>query len=216
MAIAAFASSAQAQGYGAPSAAPMPAKEARMEAREEMKENRLEAQVERKEIKKEAQEKRMEVRAEMKEKREATREEFKTKLKTIKDERKRTGVERTDQKIADANKRQTERLGEHVNKISEVLERIAARTAAAKAAGKDVTGIEALITTARNAVTASRAAITAQAAKTYTMTITDEKTLRMEAERVRELLKADLETTRNAVKAARAAAHAAAEALGKL
>lgn len=185
-------------------------------AREEMKENRLEAQAERKEVKKEGQEKRMEVRAEMKEKREATREEFKTKLKTIKDERKKAGVERIDQKIADMNKRQTERLGEHVNKISEVLERIAARTVTTKAAGKDVTGIETLITAAQNSITASRAAITAQAAKTYVMTITDEKTLRMEAERVRELLKADLETTRNAVKAARAAAHAAAEALGKL
>lgn len=211
-----LATQALAQGYGTPTAAPMPIKETRKEIREEMKENRMEAREERKENRKEAMEDRKGMRAEMKEKREATREEFKAKVKTIKDARKKETVERVDRKIAALNKNQTARLGEHLDKIAEVLGRIVTRTGTAKTAGKDVAGVETLIAAAQNAATAARATVTAQTAKVYALTITDEKTLRAEAERVRELLRIDLETARNAVKAARVAAHAAAEALGKL
>ncbi|KKU02512.1 MAG: hypothetical protein UX99_C0007G0015 [Candidatus Amesbacteria bacterium GW2011_GWB1_47_26] len=108
------------------------------------------------------------------------REEFKQKLQTVKDERKKKIVERADAKLAEINKRRTDAMTRHLDKMSEILAKVKAR-------GGDTTAAEA-------AVAEARSAVAAQAAKVYTITITTEDKLKIN---VGETMKALITDLRN-------------------
>ncbi|OGN30401.1 MAG: hypothetical protein A3I92_02085 [Candidatus Yanofskybacteria bacterium RIFCSPLOWO2_02_FULL_43_10b] len=72
------------------------------------------------------------------------------------------------------------------------------------------------VTAAAAAVETSRAAIAAQAAKTYTIAITSETGLKQDVGVVRQQLNNDLRTTQNTVQAVREMARKAATTLAQL
>lgn len=114
----------------------------------------------------------------------AQREEFKIKLQVIKDQRKKLLVERIDARIAEVNKNQTTRFTDNLNKLQTFLDRFS-KLATGTAALADITKAQTAINTARNAVDA-------QAAKTYTITITDDLTLKFNAGKTMSQFRLDL------------------------
>lgn len=106
------------------------------------------------------------------------RQEFKNKLQTVKDEGKRKIVERIDVKLAEINKRRTDAMTRHLDKMSEILAKVKLR-------GGDTTAAEAAVADARSAVVA-------QAAKTYTITISTEDKLKINVGETMKALMTDL------------------------
>lgn len=102
----------------------------------------------------------------------AKRDEFKTKLQTIKDQRKKVLVEKIDIKIAEVNKNQTDRFSELLNKLQAILDKINQSAD---------TNVLADITAAQLAIDTAKSAVEAQAAKMYTMIITDDAALKLNA-----------------------------------
>jgi len=176
---------------------------------------REQIQTERENFQKEIEAKRAELQSTVK----ARNEELKTKLQSVKDERKKTAVERIGQNISDLNSRMTTHYANVLDQIAEVLGRIVSRTDTAQANGKDVTAVRAAITSAQNAISAARAAVTVQTGKAYSMNIsssTVSTALRSDVGVTRQALQADLKTVENAVKAARSAVQQAATTLAQI
>ncbi|MBI5358014.1 hypothetical protein HZB69_00055 [Candidatus Amesbacteria bacterium] len=119
---------------------------------------------------------------------EAKRMEFKTKVVKIKDEKKKLIVEKLDARFNEINAKRTAQMTKHLDKMSEILAKVTGDTASASSA----------IQTARDAVTA-------QAAKTYVITISTEANLKMDVGKVRSQLEADLKSVNELVIAARKA-----------
>ncbi|MDP3726865.1 MAG: hypothetical protein Q8Q96_00950 [bacterium] len=106
------------------------------------------------------------------------REEFKTRLQTIRDEKKKAAVERIDTKIANMNEVQTVRFTTVLTKLQSILDRVSQKVKAAEANGKDTALADAAIADAQAAIDKAKAAVSAQAAKTYIIQISDEAALR--------------------------------------
>jgi hypothetical protein len=119
---------------------------------------------------------------------EAKRMEFKTKVAMIKDEKKKLTVEKLDTRFNEVNLKRTAQMTKHLDKMTEMLTKVTGDTASASSA----------IQTARDAVTA-------QAAKTYVITISTEANLKMDVGKVRSQLEADLKAVRELVNTARQA-----------
>jgi len=100
------------------------------------------------------------------------------KVQTVRDERKRKIVERVDAKLVEINKRRTDAMTRHLDKISEILVKVKAR-------GGDTVVAEA-------AVADARIAVAAQAAKIYTMTISTEDKLKINVGETMKALTTDL------------------------
>lgn len=95
---------------------------------------------------------------------------FKERLQTIKDARKRLLTQTLDEKIAAANAKHTARFSDVLTRLQEALDKI-------KPDVKDPK-ILSDIKTAQSKIDLAKAAVTSQAAKVYTIEITDEATLR--------------------------------------
>ncbi len=123
------------------------------------------------------------------------REEFRTKLQTIKDEKKKAVVERIDTKLSTINEKHTDRFAGVLEKLEMILERISV------AQDQDTTDAQKVIDIAKKAVEE-------QAAKTYTITITDEARLRANVGAVTSQLRKDLMATHKTVVDAKQAVQA--------
>lgn len=154
-------------------------------------------------------------REELKKRVEAKREELKERLKKIKDERKKQVVVRIDERLNAINANRVERFTENLDKIQKALDHVVTRTDKAADRGLDVTAVRTAVTNAQTAINASKAAIEAQASKTYTLTVNTEITLRSDVGVARQALHKDLqavfETLRNAHDMVRRAAVALAQ-----
>lgn len=118
----------------------------------------------------------------------AKREEFKIRLQTIKDQRKKLLVERIDAKIAEVNKNHTAKYTETLNRLQTFLDKF---NNSATEAGK-LSDVLANITAAQTAIDTARKAVDAQAAETYTMAITDDSTLKLNAGKTMSQFRHDL------------------------
>ena len=96
------------------------------------------------------------------------------------------------------------------------MAKIEERANRAEENGLDVSVVRMAVTAAAAAVETSRAAIAAQAAKTYTIAITSETGLKQDVGVVRQQLNNDLRTTQNTVQAVREMARKAATTLAQL
>lgn len=103
----------------------------------------------------------------------AKREEFKVKLQTIKDQKKKALTERIDTKLANVNKIQMEKFSEALTRLQGFLDKASA-SAASPTIPND-------ITLAQVAINSAKSAVEVQAARSYTMNIVDEATLRISA-----------------------------------
>lgn len=112
------------------------------------------------------------------------RDEFKAKLQIIKDQRKKTLVQRIDAKLAQVNKRQTERFSEVLTRLQGFLDKIKQSTTDTK--------VLADIAVAQTAIDTAKTAVDQQAAKTYTIQITDATTLKLNAGTTVSQLRQDL------------------------
>ncbi len=144
------------------------------------------------------------------------RAELKDRLAAVKDQRKKDAVQRAEKELAAANARMTAHFTNVLKQVRAVLGRINERITKAKEAGRDVSSVAPLVDVANAALAKADAAVVAQAAKTYTVTVTTEAGLRDAVRKAREALRADLEALRATGKAARTAVHDVAVALAQI
>lgn len=141
------------------------------------------------------------------------RKAFQEKLATIKDARKRTTLANINTRLTELNTKQTTLMSEHLETMSSLVERIMNKSSELKAEGIDTTAVESAVTTAQVAITTAQTAVAAQAAKTYTVTISGEDNLKGDVSVVMRQLQADLKATRDTVGSAR---KAVADAIAQL
>jgi len=103
----------------------------------------------------------------------AKRAEFTAKLQTIKDQNKKAIVERIDTRLTQINTNQTEKYTQVIGQLQTFLDKMSI-TASGTAKMTE-------ITTAQNAIDTAKAAVSAQAEKAYTMAITDDTALKLNA-----------------------------------
>lgn len=103
----------------------------------------------------------------------AKRTEFKERLQTIKDLKRKSVIERIDAKLAEVNKNQTAKFIEVISKLQAIVDKIKQLTTNANVLTD--------ISVAQAAIDSAITAVEAQAAKTYTMTIADDTTLKANA-----------------------------------
>lgn len=112
------------------------------------------------------------------------RDEFKTRIQTIKDQKKKALVERIDVKIARINEKQSSKFSETLTILQGFLDKIKQSTANTK--------VLADITAAQIALDAAKTTVETQAGKAYTMEITGDTALRLNAGTVVSQLRQDL------------------------
>lgn len=148
--------------------------------------------------------------------RDAHRAELQTKLAKIRDANKVRLVEKIDGSVADLNKRTTDHYLNVLDQINSVLTRVIAKTDKVQTEGKDVAVVRAKITLAQTAIASAKTKVQAQAAKTYTINVTTDATLKRAVQTVRKALHDDLVLVRDAVRAAHEAVKQAIVALANL
>ncbi|MBI4089181.1 MAG: hypothetical protein HY424_00560 [Candidatus Levybacteria bacterium] len=121
----------------------------------------------------------------------AKRDEFKARLQTIKDQRKKTLLERINTKLENINKKHTTRFSKVLTKMQAILDQITQSTIDGKIL-EDSKIVQVSIDTAKTAVAS-------QSAKTYIIEITDELSLRLNAQTEIMQLRQDLVTVHNLV-----------------
>ena len=180
-------------------------------------------QAQREEAKQQIEQKREEVKNAIEAKRQALkttietkREALKGRLEVVRDEKKRQAVERIYTALNAINERLTDHFLNVLDQVEDVLDRVQSRADKAKANDLDVASVQTAIDDASRAIEAGRTAVREQAAKSYSVTVTDEATLRENAKSAKEQLRKDLEAVKNVVKAARDSVRAAAVALAQI
>lgn len=156
-------------------------------------------QQQRDELKATVSQKREDFRMILEEKRKEASESFKQKrdllqqrLQSIKDERKRALVLRINEKMADVNRRRTDQMNDALQKMSSLLDRLNEKADLAKASGKDLTAFERATTEAQTAIEAAQTAIASQAAKVYTLEVTNQETLKTTVGKAASQMQSDL------------------------
>jgi hypothetical protein len=187
----------------------------RQEVREDIKEKREVVKVEVKKTREESKEKISALRQDLEKMREQGKKDLKAKLAKIKDVKKREATERINDNIAKLNKERTEQFGDVLNKLSSVLDRVDERANRAGSKGVDVANAKTAIATARQAITDANTVVKVQSEKIYTITVTDEATLKQKVGEVRQQLRDDLTKVHDVVKSAREAVRNAATTLAK-
>ncbi len=142
------------------------------------------------------------------------REAFQQKLQTIRDERKKALVDRLNKNLNEVNKKRTDQMLKYLTRVSEVLDKVRSRSAAAKAKGKDTSSVDAAITKAQGDIDKAKSAIIAQAGKDYTVTISSEDNLRTDVGTTMKSLQGDSQVVRDLVIAAHKSVSDAVRALG--
>jgi len=118
------------------------------------------------------------------------KEVFKERLMGIKDERKKEIAERVDYRMTTLNKRVTTLLGQALDRLTAITEKLASQTD---------------VTKANEAITVAQVAVNEQAVKEYVIEFTDDDGLKVGATTAKETLKADLKVVRDLVGVARQA-----------
>lgn len=148
---------------------------------------------------------------------EARRAESKTKFKervaVMRDERKKTLIQKIEEKLANINKRRTEHFLKVLTRLEEILGKIEDRAGELKSRGVDVAAVESAVSSAGSTINTARAAVEVQAAKIYEATVNSETTAKNDVGVVMKGLEADLKAVQTIVKSARDAVHQAALAL---
>lgn len=143
----------------------------------------------------------------------AMKAKFKEGLAKIKDEKKKIKIENVANNITELNTKITTKSSEKIDKIEEILIAIESRADKAAARGISVSGVRSLVVLAETAIAEARTAITTQASKTYTVSVTDESTVKTSVQTTRDLLKKDIEAMNVKIKAAHEATRKAVSGL---
>lgn len=184
-------------------------KEVREKAQAEVKDLREKAMAN---LRSDIEAKREDVKKEVEAKRAALQE----KLKTVKDEHKKEVTERVDKRLGELNDNRTDHFSDVLEKLEKMLGRISDRADKMAAKGLDVSTVRTAIAAAHTAIDAAKAAVTAQAGKTYTITFTSESGLKGVLQAARKAFQDDVKKVFDAVKAAHDAVRKAAVTLAQI
>lgn len=121
---------------------------------------------------------------------------FKARLAAFKDKRKARIAERVNTNLNKINQNYTERMKKHLETMSAILDKLEARVNSNSPDIKDPTVAKAAIAEARAKIAAATTAVDAQAQKDYTITVTTESKIRADAQKMRDLLKTDIQDLR--------------------
>ncbi len=144
------------------------------------------------------------------------RESFREKAKALSDERKRKVVENIDARITQHNEKWVEHWNRVLSRLAEILAKIESKTNELAAKGKDVSQVVAAISKAKDAISAAQAAVTAQAGKSYVITIENEENLGGNVSQTVQEFKEDVKGVFEKVKDAREAVREAFQELKSL
>lgn len=139
------------------------------------------------------QQKRVDIRANA-----ATRTaELKAKLSQFKDKKKAEVAQKVNDNLNKINKNRTDHFLKFLDKAAGILNKVETRVNGI--VGKDTTSAKAAIADARVSLASAKAAVQAQAAKDYTITISSETKVRSDVTSVRDRLHQDLQAIRKQV-----------------
>lgn len=191
-------------------------REATVKNREDIRAVMIQKREDAEKLREEFKQRILEKREELKARIEKKREELKTRLERIRDERKKDAVMRIDKRLDEINDNRVRHFTENLNKIQKVLDNVSSRADKAVERGLDVAAARAAIIKAQDAINASKATVEAQAAKTYTLTVNTENTLRSDVGAARQALQRDLKAVFDTLRAAHDAVRVAAVTLAKI
>lgn len=149
----------------------------------------------------------------MRERKEERRAKFQEKIKTISDEKKRGRIEEINTHFDSINKRYTTMLLNVLSKYEAILKRIITKTSTLAKDGTNTAPIDADITDAEFAIDEAKNIISKQADTDYTISITDEASIKKNILETRSHLHSDLKIAREAVKHAHDVIKIAAQTL---
>lgn len=130
----------------------------------------------------------------------ATREAaLKTRLAAFKDKQKAQVVERINKSLNSINKKMTGQMLKHLERMASILTKLEARVNSAKPDVKNVTAAKEAIADAETAIDLATEAVSSQAEKDYTITVSSETKVKGDVQKVREQLHNDLKTVRQLV-----------------
>ncbi|MBI2196655.1 hypothetical protein HYU45_03515 [Candidatus Daviesbacteria bacterium] len=124
---------------------------------------------------------------------------LKTRLQAFKDQKKAQITERVNTNLNNINQSQTTKMQKHLDKMSEILNKLEARVNQNKPDIKDPAKAEEAIASARATIATASAAVSAQALKDYTISVSSESRVRLDAKLQRDKMHTDLRTVRKAV-----------------
>lgn len=124
---------------------------------------------------------------------------LKTRLQAFKDKKKAETAERVNTNLNAINQKQTAQMEKHLGNMSAILDKLENRINQGSPDIKDPAGAKAAIASARANIATASAAATAQSLKDYTIQVTSETKIRVDAKLQRDKLHTDLLTLRKAV-----------------
>jgi len=135
----------------------------------------------------------------MKEKLASREATLKLKLQTFKDKHKAEIAQRVNTNLNQINLKQTKEMQNHLDKMSLLLDKLEARVNSGSPDVKDPTAAKAAIAVSRTKIASASAAVLTQAGNDYTITITSESKIKLDAQEQREKLHKDLKAVRQLV-----------------
>ena len=142
-------------------------------------------------------------KTEMQQVRVENKEELQTKLEEFRNQEKARIALRVSNNFGTINDNRVNAMTTHINRLQEILDKLTERVAVARANGKDTTEAETAIAAAQSAIDSAKAVVEAQAGKDYTITVTDESTVRSDAQEQRTALMEDLVTAHKSILSAK-------------
>ena len=130
---------------------------------------------------------------------------LKAKLDAFKDKRKAEITERVSTNLNKINEKHTQMMLKFLSRASEILTKLENRVNQATTDVKDVTAAKTAIEEAKNSIASAEAAVNAQADKDYTIAVSSENRVRVDAQSQRKKLHDDLKAVREQVVAAKQA-----------
>ncbi len=117
---------------------------------------------------------------------------LKLKLEAFKNKQKAIIAERINTNLNAINQNQTNQMQKHLNTMTNILDKLETKVKQGSIDIKNTNAAEAAITSARASIATASAAASAQAQKDYTIVVTSETRIRIDAKTQRDKLHADL------------------------
>jgi len=143
------------------------------------------------------------------------RTELSEKLKVVKDEKKKETALRVGDEFQQINTKVLARFTGILAKEESIIQKISSKADVIEIGGGDSVQIKADLVIATKSIADARAAIVAQTAKVYTISVKTEAGLRNDTDEVRQLMQQDLSVVRNLVKSVHEAVKKAFDSLEK-
>ena len=137
--------------------------------------------------------------ANMREKLASKEATLKLKLQTFRDQKKATAAARINTNLNQINQNQSTQMQRHLDTMSGILDKLGVRINQPTSDIKDPTAAKAAISSAQATIASTSAAIVTQSQKDYTIQVTTENRIRVNAQAMRNKLHTDILSIRKAV-----------------